>query len=115
MDYLSAHINNMAYTLAVEKLFGIEPPPRGQYLRIALAELQRIASHLVWLGTHALDIGAMTIFFYAFREREKVMDLNEMISGVRMMPSWIVPGGLRGDAPEGYFQRVKQFVDEFPY
>jgi NADH-quinone oxidoreductase subunit D len=114
MDYLAAHINNLAYTLSVENLFGIEPPPRGQTLRILLTELQRIASHLVWLGTHALDIGAMTVFFYAFREREKILDINEQISGVRMMPSWIVPGGLRGDAPEGWFERVKAFVDDFP-
>ncbi len=114
MDYLSAHMNNLAYTLAVEKLLGIEPPLRGQYLRMALCELQRIASHLVWLGTHALDIGAMTVFFFAFREREKILDINEMISGVRMMPSWIVPGGLRGDAPDGWFERVKEFIDEFP-
>jgi len=115
MDYVSAHINNLAYTLSVEKLLGIQPPPRGQYLRMLLCELQRIASHLVWLGTHALDIGAMTVFFYAFREREKLLDLNEMLSGVRMMPSWIVPGGLRGDAPPGWFERCKAFVDEFPY
>src|SRR5207247_8108424 len=101
MDYLSAHINNLAYTLSVENLLGIEPPIRGQYLRVMLSELQRIASHLVWLGTHALDIGAMTVFFYAFRERETLMDLNEMVAGVRMMPSWIVPGGLRGDIPNG--------------
>src|SRR5258706_15287747 len=87
MDYLSAHMNNLAYTLAVEKILDIEPPIRGQYLRTVLCELQRIASHLVWLGTHALDIGAMTVFFFAFREREKLLDLNEMISGVRMMPS----------------------------
>jgi NADH-quinone oxidoreductase subunit D len=114
MDYLSAHNNNLAFTLSVEKLFDIEPPIRGQYLRMVLCELQRIASHLVWLGTHALDIGAMTVFFFAFREREKILDLNEMISGVRMMPSWIVPGGLRGDAPEGWFERCKEFIDEFP-
>jgi NADH-quinone oxidoreductase subunit D len=114
MDYVSAHINNLAYTLSVEKLLGIEPPPRGQYLRVILSEIQRIASHLVWLGTHALDIGAMTVFFYAFRDREKLMDLTEMLSGVRMMPSWIVPGGLRGDVPEGWLARCKQFVDEFP-
>ncbi len=114
MDYLSAHINNLAYTLAVEKLLDIEPPIRGQYLRVILTELQRIASHLVWLGTHALDIGAMTVFFFAFREREQILDINEQMSGVRMMPSWIVPGGLRGDAPEGWFERVKKFIDEFP-
>lgn len=114
MDYLSAHINNLAYSLSVEKLLGIEPPPRGQYLRVILSEIQRIASHLVWLGTHALDIGAMTVFFYSFREREQLLDLTEMMSGVRMMPSWIVPGGLRGDAPEGWFERVKAFMDVFP-
>jgi len=114
MDYVSAHINNAAYTLAVEKLLGIEPPPRGQYLRVMMMELQRIASHLVWLGTHCLDIGAMTIFFYAFQQREKILDMTEMMSGVRMMPSWIVPGGLRGDAPEGYLERGKAFCDDFP-
>jgi NADH-quinone oxidoreductase subunit D len=114
MDYLSAHINNLAYTLSVEKILDMEPPPRGQYLRVVLMELQRIASHLVWLGTHALDIGAMTVFFFAFREREKILDINEQMTGVRMMPSWIVPGGLRGDAPEGWFERVKEFIDEFP-
>ena len=114
MDYLAAHYNNFAYSLSVEKLFGVEPPPRGQYLRILLTELQRIASHLVWLGTHALDIGAMTVFFFSFREREKILDLNEMIAGARMMPSWIVPGGLRGDAPEGWFDRATAFLNEFP-
>ncbi len=114
MDYVSAHINNAAYTLSVEKLLGIEPPPRGQYLRVMLMEIQRIASHLVWLGTHCLDIGAMTIFFYAFQQREKLLDMTEMMSGVRMMPSWIVPGGLRGDAPEGWLERGKEFCDDFP-
>lgn len=115
MDYLSAHINNLAYSLSVEKLLGVEVPPRGQYLRVILSEIQRIASHMVWLGTHALDIGAMTVFFFAFREREKLLDLTEMMSGVRMMPSWIVPGGLRGDAPEGWFERCKKVMDELPY
>jgi NADH-quinone oxidoreductase subunit D len=115
MDYLSAHINNLAYTLSVEKLLGIEPPPRGQYLRVLLSEIQRIASHMVWLGTHALDIGAMTVFFFSFREREKLLDLTEMMSGVRMMPSWIVPGGLRGDTPDGWLERCKKIIDELPY
>jgi NADH-quinone oxidoreductase subunit D len=115
MDYLSAHINNLAYSLSVEKLLGVEVPPRGQYLRVILSEIQRIASHMVWLGTHALDIGAMTVFFFSFREREKLLDLTEMMAGVRMMPSWIVPGGLRGDAPEGWFERCKKIMDELPY
>lgn len=114
MDYVSAHINNAAYTLSVENLLGIKPPPRGQYLRMMLMEIQRIASHLVWLGTHCLDIGAMTVFFYALQQRERLLDLTEMMSGVRMMPSWIVPGGLRGDAPEGWFDKAKEFVDDFP-
>ncbi len=115
MDYVSAHINNLAYTLSVEKLLDVVIPPRGQYLRVVLSEIQRIASHMVWLGTHALDIGAMTVFFFAFREREKLLDLTEMMSGVRMMPSWIVPGGLRGDTPEGWLERCKQIMDELPY
>ncbi len=114
MDYVSAHINNAAYALSVENLLGIKPPPRGQYLRMMLMEIQRIASHLVWLGTHCLDIGAMTVFFYALQQRERLLDLTEMMSGVRMMPSWIVPGGLRGDAPEGWFDKAKEFVDDFP-
>ena len=114
IDYVSALINNAAFTLSVEKLLGIDPPPRGQALRVALMELQRIASHLVWLGTHILDLGAMTVYFYCFQQREYIMDLVEMISGVRMMPSWIVPGGLRGDAPAGWLERAAVFVDQFP-
>jgi len=114
LDYVSAHINNLAYCLSVERLLGIEPPPRGQYLRVLLSEIQRMASHLVWLGTHALDIGAMTVFFYAFREREKLLDLTEMLSGVRLMPSWIIPGGLRGDVPDGWFERCKAVLDDLP-
>ncbi len=114
MDYVSAHINNLAFCLSVERLLGVEPPPRGQYLRVLLSEIQRMASHLVWLGTHALDLGAMTVFFYAMREREKLLDLTEMLSGVRLMPSWIVPGGLRGDVPEGWFERCKLVLDDLP-
>lgn len=79
-----------------------------------LMEMERIASHLVWLGTHLLDLGAMTVFFYAFQQREMILDMKEMMSGVRMMTSWIVPGGLRGDAPEGWFERGKKFCDGFP-
>ena len=79
-----------------------------------LCELSRIASHCVWLGTGALDLGAMTPFFWIFREREKILDMFEMFSGVRMMPSWIVPGGLRGDMPEGFETRLRAFLKEFP-
>ena len=113
-DYLSNLINNLAYSMAVEKLLDIEVPPRARRLRLILNELERIASHLIWLGTHALDIGAMTIFFYTWRERDQILDLKEMMSGVRMMTSWICPGGLRGDAPEGWLYRAQKFVDEFP-
>jgi NADH-quinone oxidoreductase subunit D len=114
MDYLSANNNNLAFVLPVEKILGIEIPPRGLYLRVILCELSRIASHLVWLGTHALDMGGMSIFFYTFREREKILDLFEMMSGVRMMPSWICVGGLRGDMPDGFETRLRQLLKELP-
>ena len=113
-DYLSNLINNLAYSLAVEKLLDVPIPPRARRLRVILNELERIASHLIWLGTHALDIGAMTVFFYTWRERDQILDLKEMMSGVRMMTSWICPGGLRGDAPEGWLGRARQFIDKFP-
>ncbi len=114
MDYVSACINNAAYALSVEKLLGVEVPERGQALRVILMELQRIASHLVWLGTHLLDLGSMTMYFYTFQQREYILDLMEMMAGARLMPSWIVPGGLRGDAPDGWLTRVAQFIDQFP-
>jgi NADH-quinone oxidoreductase subunit D len=110
MDYLNTYGNNLAHALAVEKLLQCEIPRRGQYLRVILAELSRIASHLVWLGTHALDLGAMTPMFYAFQQRELILDLFEMMSGARMMGSWIVPGGLRGDMPDGWDGRVRSFL-----
>lgn len=114
MDYLNANGNNLAHALAVEKLIGCEIPKRGQYLRVMLAELSRLASHCVWLGTHALDLGAMTPFFYIMQQREDILDMFEMFSGVRMMPSWIVPGGLRGDIPEGFETKLRTFLHEFP-
>jgi len=114
MEYLNANGNNLAHALAVEKLYGLEIPRRGQYLRVILAELSRIASHCVWLGTHALDLGAMTPFFYIMQQREMVLDMFEMFSGVRMMPSWIVPGGLRGDIPDGFEVKLRTFLREFP-
>lgn len=110
MDYLNSNGNNLAHALAVEKLLGCEIPKRGQYLRVILAELSRIASHLVWLGTHALDMGAMTPLFYCMQQREHILDMFEMFSGVRMMPSWIVPGGLRGDAPAGFEGKLRSFL-----
>ncbi|HYB72051.1 MAG TPA: NADH-quinone oxidoreductase subunit D, partial [Candidatus Sulfotelmatobacter sp.] len=102
MDYLSPMSNNLAYSMAVEKLLGIEVPERAQGIRVLMAELTRINSHLVWLGTHALDIGAMSVFLYCFREREKILDLYEMVGGQRMMSSYIRPGGLKEDLPPGF-------------
>lgn len=113
MDYLNANGNNLAHALAVEKLLQCEIPKRAQYLRVILAELSRVASHLVWLGTHALDLGAMTPFFYTFQQRELILDMFEMFSGVRMMPSWIVPGGLRGDMPAELEPRLRSFLKGF--
>ncbi|MBI1334443.1 MAG: NADH dehydrogenase (quinone) subunit D [Armatimonadetes bacterium] len=113
MDYLNANGNNLAHALAVEKLLQCDIPKRAQYLRVILAELSRVASHLVWLGTHALDLGAMTPFFYAFQQRELILDMFEMFSGVRMMPSWIVPGGLRGDMPAEFESRLRTFLKGF--
>ncbi len=115
VDYLANLSNNLVYSLAVEKLIGdIEIPPKAQWMRVLLAELQRISSHLVWLGTHALDIGAMSMLFYCFREREQVLKLFEMFSGQRMMTSYIRIGGLALEPPRGWQQRVKGFIDTFP-
>jgi len=114
MDYLNPLGNNLAYVMAVEKLLQIEIPERAQIIRVLTCELQRIASHLVWLGTHALDIGAMTVFFYAFREREKIMNLIEAASGGRLTPSYFRIGGLMMDLPAGFERRVKQFLADFP-
>jgi NADH-quinone oxidoreductase subunit D len=113
MDYLNANGNNLAHALAVEKLLGCEIPRRAQYLRVILAELSRLNSHLVWLATHALDLGGMTAYFYAFSQRELILDMIELMSGVRMMPSWIVPGGLRGDMPDGFETKLRDFLKQF--
>jgi NADH-quinone oxidoreductase subunit D len=114
MDYLSPMSNNLALCLAAEKLLGIEPPARVQAIRVLLMELTRISAHCVWLGTHALDIGAMTVFFYAFREREKVLTLYDEISGARMTSSFIRVGGLARDIPADFLDRCQKFVDEMP-
>jgi NADH-quinone oxidoreductase subunit D len=115
MDYLNPLGNNLAYVMAVEKLLQIEIPERAQVIRVLFCELQRIASHLVWLGTHAIDIGAMTVFFYCFREREKILNLIEAASGGRLTPSYFRIGGLMMDVPAGFEHRVKQFLDNFPH
>jgi NADH-quinone oxidoreductase subunit D len=114
VDYLANLSNNLVYALAVEKLLGLEVPPMAQWMRVMLAELQRIESHLVWFGTHALDIGAMTVFFYCFREREEILKIKEMFSGQRMMTSYIRPGGLALEPPRGWQHAVRRFIDAFP-
>ncbi|HEY7351902.1 MAG TPA: NADH dehydrogenase (quinone) subunit D [Terriglobales bacterium] len=114
IDYLCPMTNNLCYVLAVEKLLGIEIPPRAQWLRVMMNELTRINSHLVWLGTHAMDIGAMTVFLYCFREREEVLRLFEAISGQRMMTSYFRIGGVALEPPLDFFDRVKKFADIFP-
>src|ERR1700737_946844 len=114
IDYLCPMTNNLAYCLAVEKLIQLEIPPRAQYLRVLLNELTRINSHLVWLGTHALDIGAMTVFLYCFREREEILKIFEMVSGQRMMTSYFRVGGIALEPPLGFFDRVRDFASYFP-
>ncbi len=114
IDYLCPMTNNLCYVLAAEKLLGLEIPPRAQWIRVMLNELTRINSHLVWLGTHALDIGAMSVFLYCFREREDLLRIFEMVSGQRMMTSYFRVGGLALEPPLGFFERVKQFADRFP-
>src|SRR5215510_8580732 len=114
IDYLCPMVNNLCYVMAVEKLLGLDIPPRAQWMRVMLAELQRISSHLVWLGTHAMDIGAMSVFLYCFREREDLLRIYEMVSGQRMMTSYFRIGGLALDPPLGFFNAVKKFIDIFP-
>jgi NADH-quinone oxidoreductase subunit D len=114
IDYLCPLTNNLCYCLAVEKLLGLEIPPKAQWMRVLLNELTRINSHLVWLGTHAMDIGALTVFLYCFREREDVLRMFEMVSGQRMMTSYFRIGGLALEPPLGFFEKVKAFADHFP-
>jgi NADH-quinone oxidoreductase subunit D len=113
-DYMSPMSNNLAFCGAIEKLVGIDVPQRAQYLRVILMELTRMNSHLVWLGTHALDIGAMSIFLYCFREREMILDVYEAVSGARMMSSYIRPGGIWRDVPDRFESMVKKILDVFP-
>ena len=114
LDYTSGMSNNLAYCLAVEKLLGIEIPKRAQYIRVMLSELQRIAAHVLWLSTHALDIGAMTLFFYGFRERENCLKVMETVSGARLMPDYIRFGGLREDLPDEFMGMARTFIEDFP-
>ena len=113
-DYLSPPINNLAYALAVEQLMGVEAPPRAQGLRVIMSELTRIASHLIWLGSTGIELGAMGIFMYCLRDREKILDLNEEISGFRMHTSYIRPGGVTADATPRFLEMLDAFVREMP-
>ncbi len=114
VDYLAPLSNNLGYCLAVEKLLGLESPPRAQWMRVMLTELTRLNSHLVWLGTHALDIGAMSVFLYCFREREDILRIFELFSGQRMMTSYFRIGGLALEPPRNWHERVKGFISGFP-
>ncbi|SNZ08406.1 NADH-quinone oxidoreductase subunit C/D [Persephonella hydrogeniphila] len=114
MDYISALCSQVAYVNAVEKLIGIEPPEKAKYIRTMMCELQRINSHLLWLGTYALDLGALTIFLYAFREREKIMDIIEGIAGIRLNSSYIRIGGVAKDLPDGALDVISHFIKDFP-
>lgn len=114
IDYLAPLCNNLAYVLAVEKLLQLEIPRKAQWMRVLLAELTRLNSHLVWLGTHALDIGAMTVFLYCFREREDILKIFEMAAGQRMMTSYFRVGGLALEPPLGLFDRIRTFISTFP-
>ena len=116
MDYLGAQSNSLAFCLSVEKLLGIEAaiPERVIWIRVLIAELQRLSSHLVWLGTHGMEVGAITVMLYCFREREQLLNINEMIAGFRMFPSYLRIGGLREDLPRGFHAAVTEFLDKFP-
>lgn len=114
MDYLNPLGNNLAYVMAAEKLLGLEIPERAQVIRVLMCELQRIASHMVWFGTSCLDMGAMTPFWFTFKEREKILNIIESASGGRMTPSYFRIGGLMMDLPAGFENRVRQFLDNFP-
>jgi len=114
MDYLAAQSNSLAYALCVEKLLGLGMPQRVNDIRVLIAELQRLASHLIWLGTHAMEIGAVSMLFYAIRERELLLNINELIAGFRFFPSYIRIGGLREDLPRGFHDAVNAFLERFP-
>ncbi len=116
MDYLSPLSNALCYFLAVERLLGVTDriPPRAQQIRVLMAELHRIASHCVWLGTHGIDVGALSVFFYCFDLREDILDLTEAAGGARMHPNYLRLGGVNGDLPEGYLARLDALIEKFP-
>jgi NADH-quinone oxidoreductase subunit D len=114
IDYLAPLSNNLCYCLAVEKILGIEIPKRAQYIRVLLTEMTRIASHLVWLGTHAIDLGAMSVFLYTFREREEIMNIFEYVSGQRMMTSYFRIGGIALEPPPNWLDHIRRVIDSLP-
>ncbi len=114
LDYVSSMANNIGYCIAVERLFGIEVPERAQYIRTIVAEMTRILNHLLWLGTHALDIGAMTVFLYCFREREKLQQLLERLCGARLTVSYPRIGGVKKDVDDQWLSDLYSFTEEFP-
>jgi NADH-quinone oxidoreductase subunit D len=114
IDYLSPMHNNLCYCLAVEKLLELPVPDKAQWIRVLLSELTRLNSHLVWLGTHAMDIGALTVFLYTFREREDILRIFEHVSGQRMMTSYFRIGGLSMEPPIDFFDRIRAFIKTFP-
>ena len=114
IDYLAPLSNNLCYCLAVEKILGIEIPKRAQYIRVLLTELTRIASHLVWVGTHAIDLGAMSVFLYTFREREEIMKIFEYVSGQRMMTSYFRIGGIALEPPPNWLDHIRRVIDSLP-
>jgi NADH-quinone oxidoreductase subunit D len=114
LDYTNAMGNNLAYVLAVEKLLGIEVPKRAQYLRVMMTELQRIAAHLIWLGTHVLDLGATTPIFYTFREREDILGIFDEVAGGRLTPTYMRIGGVSKDLPSGIEEKIRAFIQAFP-
>jgi NADH-quinone oxidoreductase subunit D len=114
MDYLAPFHNELAYCLAVEKMLGIEAPPRAQAIRVMLAELNRISSHLVWLATGGMELGALSMMLYGFRERETILNLFELITGLRMNHAFIRPGGIIQDLPDGAVDAIREFLDGFP-
>ena len=114
LDYLNTVGNNLVYCLAIEKLTDLDVPERAQVIRVVLTELQRIASHLIWLATQSLDLAAQSVFLYCFREREEILDLLEMVSGQRMMTTYVRPGGVWRDIPDGWMEATQKFVDKFP-
>ncbi len=113
-DYLGAQSNSLAFALSVEKLLGLEMPDRVKWIRVLITELQRLNSHLVWLGTSAMDLGAVSVMLYCFRERELILNINELIAGFRMFPSYFRVGGLREDLPAGFHEKVTELLDRMP-